>query len=140
MTDARQLRDALRALIVAHGSFDEAKRPCGTPLPMPYAHALLELNEHDGLSVTELAASLSIDRSNVSRLVQRLEVDGMVERKPHPTDGRATALYLTAEGERRAEDIDAVSAEHFLTLLERLNDAPNVIAALEQLTVAMENL
>ena len=139
MTDPRKLRDSLRALIVAHGSFDEARRPCGTPLPMPYAHSLLALREHGGQSVTELSTRLSIDRSNVSRLAQRLENDGMVERRAHPTDGRATALYLTEQGVARAAGIDKMSAEHFSNLLDALgDDAAQVISALERLKTAME--
>lgn len=138
MTDARKLRDTLRSLIVAHGSFDEAKRPCGTPLPMPYAHALMTLREQDGLSVTELSARLNIDRSNVSRLASRMEDDGMVERRPHGTDGRATALHLTEAGRERADGVDATSAEHFAGLLARIDDADSVVDALERLTAAME--
>src|SRR5690606_28483246 len=62
---ARQLREAVRQLMVAHGTFEEAKRPCGTELPMPHAYALLDLLHHgQPMTVSELAARLSIDRTN----------------------------------------------------------------------------
>src|SRR5690606_3097369 len=56
---ARELREAVRQLMVAHGTFEEAKRPCGTELPMPHAYALLDLLHHgQPMTVSELAARL----------------------------------------------------------------------------------
>lgn len=106
---------------------------------MPYAHALLVLRDGDGLTVTELAGGLNIDRSNVSRLVMKMVDDGILERSPHPKDGRAIALFLTDEGRELADAVDSTSASHFDTLLDRIEDGPQIVRALEKLTSAMED-
>jgi DNA-binding MarR family transcriptional regulator len=53
----------------------------------------------------------------LSRLVQRLEADGLVERRTDPRDGRATVLVMTRAGRARFTRADAVYAaalrEHF---------------------------
>jgi DNA-binding MarR family transcriptional regulator len=46
----------------------------------------------------------------LSRLVQRMEADGLVERRPDPRDARATVLVLTRAGRARFNRADAVYA------------------------------
>ena len=123
MTAPRQLRDALRRLIVAHSTLDDARRPCGASLSMPHAWALLELFADGPMTVSALAERLNIDRTNVSRLVDRMVDAGEAVRTPHPDDGRARLVRLTASGARLAAAVDASSAEHFATVVERLGDS-----------------
>lgn len=138
-TRARRLRDAVRYLVVAHGALEESRRPCGAPLSIPHAYALLELLHHgEPMTVSELAATLAIDRTNVSRLCARMEEAGDLERAPHPDDGRARALRLTAKGRRVAQGVDDQSARHFGRLAKRLgDDVGAVVAALDRLSDAM---
>ncbi len=138
-TKARRLRDAVRCLVVAHGALEETRRPCGTPLSIPHAYALLELLHHGApMTVSELAAKLAIDRTNVSRLCVRMEEAGDLERAAHPDDGRARALRLTAKGRRVAQGVDDQSAQHFGRLAKRLgDDVGEVVAALNRLSDAM---
>ena len=136
----RALRDALRRLLVAHGALNEAQRPCGTPLTMSHAWALLELRDAGPMTATALAERLNIDRTNVSRLCARLELDGEVERIPHPHDGRARLVKLTDEGERLAATVDRTSTDHFALVLGRLDaDMTGVIELLVALTRAMDS-
>jgi len=135
---ARALRDSLRRLIVAHATLDEARRPCGTPLPVPHAWALLELLAAGPMTVTALAERLNIDRTNVSRLCARMESADELERVPHPDDGRARLVRLSRHGERLARRVDGSSAAHFAALLDRLGSNPGaLIAALDSLADAM---
>ncbi len=137
---ARRLRDAVRRLIVAHEVLAEAKRPCGAPLSLPHAYALLELlHAPEPMTVSMLAQTLAIDRTNVSRLCARLELAGEVVREKDPTDGRAVVLRLTPHGEEVARSVDTSSAKHFAGLVRALGgaNAPAVIDALEQLEQAM---
>lgn len=136
---ARNLRDAVRTLVVAHGVLNEQRRPCGTPLSLPHAYALLELLDRpNGMTVGEIAARLSIDRSNVSRLCSKLERVGDVVGTPDPEDGRAKRLVLTPKGKRLARDVDARSAEHFVALARSLGRrAKSVIQNLQAVERAM---
>ncbi len=136
--DARALRDSLRRLIVAHGALDEARRPCGTPLPAPHAWALLELLAEGPMTVTALAERLNIDRTNVSRLCARMEAANELERVVHPEDARARLVRLTRHGAALARRVDRSSAAHFESLLESLHaDASELVATLDSLTRAM---
>jgi DNA-binding MarR family transcriptional regulator len=93
--------------MVEHGALDEASRPCGVPLSLPHAHALLELQAHQApMSVSELATRLRIDRTNVSRLCQRMEEQGELLRGMDREDGRVRTLRLTAQGEEAAARVD----------------------------------
>jgi DNA-binding MarR family transcriptional regulator len=136
---ARRLRDAVRHLMVAHGALEETKRPCGAELSSPHAHALLELLHHiEPMTISELAAKLAIDRTNVSRLCARMEEAGELARELHPGDRRARALRLTAKGKKLARNVDDQSARHFDRLATRLGDGVvEVISALNHLSHAM---
>ena len=60
------------------------------------------------LSMGELAAALGIDPPNATALVDDLEDQGLVRRRPHPTDRRAKVVEATRRGKtlaRRADDI-----------------------------------
>ncbi len=135
---ARVLREATRHLMLAHGALDGGQRPCGTPLPTANAWAFLELLQHGPMTVTALASRLSIDRTNVSRLCDRMESLGEVERSPHPDDKRARLVGLTESGTKIARSVDASSAAHFQAVLGRLAaDPASVVHALTVLARAM---
>jgi MarR family transcriptional regulator, organic hydroperoxide resistance regulator len=46
----------------------------------------------------QLARRLHFDPSNISLMTDRLVAAGLVERQPHPTDGRQRVLVLTDKG------------------------------------------
>ena len=50
------------------------------------------------LRMHDLARKAVVSRSNVTRLVDRMEKDGLVERSDCPLDGRGTVCELTARG------------------------------------------
>lgn len=60
------------------------------------------------LSMGELAAALGIDPPNATVLIDDLEAQGLVRRRPHPSDRRAKLVEATRRGTtlaRRADDI-----------------------------------
>lgn len=62
------------------------------------AGALLQLDSP--LPMTELAALLACDNSNVTGLIDRLEARGLVARQPSSEDRRVKHVVLTAAGRR----------------------------------------
>lgn len=56
---------------------------------------VLALLDTDGQTQTELAHTLNIHKVSVGIYVSELEALGLVERRTHPTDGRAKCIYLT---------------------------------------------
>ena len=69
-------------------------------LPLASYDVLLQLAESEGrrLRMTELADRVLLSRSGLSRLVDRLERDGLVERQSCPNDARGTHTVLTDTG------------------------------------------
>jgi DNA-binding MarR family transcriptional regulator len=62
------------------------------------------------LSMGELAAMLGIDPPNATVLVDDLESQGLVRRRPHPTDRRAKLVEATRKGKALARRADAILA------------------------------
>jgi DNA-binding MarR family transcriptional regulator len=60
-----------------------------------YGSLLVPLFERDGLRMTELAARARLSKQTMTTMVRLLERDGLVRRRPDPTDGRASLVYLT---------------------------------------------
>jgi DNA-binding MarR family transcriptional regulator len=72
-------------------------------LPLDWYDALLELERGpDGrLSPGDLEANMLIAQYSLSRLLDRLEQDGLLRRLPHPEDGRRQLVEITARGRKR---------------------------------------
>jgi DNA-binding MarR family transcriptional regulator len=51
----------------------------------------------DGTTQTELATVLQMERSPLGKVIDNLERDGWVERRPDPNDRRANRVYRTAK-------------------------------------------
>ena len=60
-----------------------------------YGSILLPLFEEDGLRMGELAARARLSKQTMTTMVRLLERDGLVERRPDPSDGRASLVFLT---------------------------------------------
>jgi DNA-binding MarR family transcriptional regulator len=64
---------------------------------------LMRLLERDGLTQRDLARLQYVEGPTVCRMIDRLAQDGLVERRPHPADRRATCVHLTPGGRVVAE-------------------------------------
>lgn len=73
--------------------------------PRTYA-VLAALAARNGQSQRELAAQLSIHRNVMVNIIDALEADGLVQRRPHPADRRAFAITLTERGHRLLLKLD----------------------------------
>jgi DNA-binding MarR family transcriptional regulator len=60
------------------------------------------------MSMGDLAASLGIDRPNATVLVDDLEAQGLVRRRPHPTDRRTKMVEATRKGKSLARRANAI--------------------------------
>lgn len=61
------------------------------------------LHEYKALSLTRLAELQGGTPANMTGMVQRLEREGLVRRRPHPTDRRVQMVELTPEGAARTK-------------------------------------
>ena len=91
-------------------------------LSLHWYDALLQLHEAGGrLRMQELANRVLLHKSSISRLVDRMEGAGLVERVACPSDGRSRYAVITPEGRqvlRRAAPVHLRGVErHFASHL-----------------------
>jgi DNA-binding MarR family transcriptional regulator len=107
-------------------------------LPLGWYDILLELNFADehALTMSELADRVVLSRTRVSRVVDELAVQGLVERQQHPGDKRSAFAVLTNEGRRRFRD----AAPVYLAAIDKYVAGPLSKAELETLRQLLEKL
>lgn len=134
------LQRRLVGFVRAFGLHQPERTPCGQPLPVSEAHALLELDADQPLTQQELGTRLRLQKSTVSRLVDSLERRGWLHRSAHPSDGRAILLRLTTEGSATAEAIARARETKFSQLLGAIpaDERETVLHALTVLTEALD--
>ena len=77
----------------------------------------MELLHRPGVKQGEMAATLGLSKSAMSRLVDQLQRRGWVERLDDANDGRVRRPNLTSKGLRLAHRIDQASIERFSVML-----------------------
>jgi DNA-binding MarR family transcriptional regulator len=77
---------------------------------------LLSQVDTDGTSISRLAERLGTSRQAISQLARSVEEAGLIERVPHPTDGRSVVLRQTPDGRRQLiavlEILDEMESEY----------------------------
>lgn len=101
--------------------------------------ALSAIGAFGPIRLTELAALLGTPLTTMSDLVRRLTRRGLVQKDPHPDDGRSSLLRLSAAGDREWKAGWPALREATEAIVNRL-DAPedDVRAALRRLGAALE--
>jgi len=138
--EAEQLRSLVQTFVRRFGLLLSDRTPCGQPVSVSYAHALMLLREAERpLRQSELGGALGIDKSNVTRLCTQLEAKGHAEQARVPEDGRGRVVALTANGQRLAHQIEQASKRRFQQLLQRIPRARRqaVLAGLSVLDDAL---
>lgn len=59
---------------------------------------LMHLYCHEGVPQSQLVEALGVEPPTVTRMLQRMEAAGLVERRPDPGDARVSLVYLTEQG------------------------------------------
>ncbi len=109
-----------------------------TTHPLAEARVLYELGAHGTLQTSALKDALAIDAGQLSRLVKRLQEQGLIERAPSPTDARRQQVRLTPHGEEAFARLDAGSKEEVGQLLDALPDPHAALRAMQHLRAAIE--
>src|SRR3984893_760362 len=106
-------------------------------LTLPQCKALVRLEKNQGVSQARLAELAEVDAMAMVRILDRMEADGLLERRPDPADRRGRCLYLTAKAkpilgeiwrlsdETREElfaGVGKVDRELFMSVLEHIHD------------------
>lgn len=90
----------------------------------------------ESMPLGQLADRLACVKSNITQLVDRLESDGLVARKPDPNDRRSRLAVLTAAGRKAAQEGMKIQQETEQELFGGLtrDEAHHLAALMEKVT------
>lgn len=100
---------------------------------------LSRLNRSEGLKQSELAELLDLQPISLTRLLDRLAENGLIERRPDPNDRRVNRLYLTPAARPLLDQLTELGENLMSEVLEGVDDK-SVKRLLNDLGVMRENL
>ena len=100
---------------------------------------LLRIDRTEGLKQSELAEMLDLQPISLTRLLDRLAHNGLIERRPDPNDRRANRLYLRPAAKPLLGRLSELGADMMETVLDGL-DAKALDRMLKELGVLKDNL
>jgi MarR family transcriptional regulator for hemolysin len=83
---------------------------------------LMRLDRFEGLKQSELAEVLDLQPISLTRLLDRLAENGLIERRPDPHDRRANRLYLTPAARPLLEQLAKLCEAMMEELLETIDE------------------
>ena len=102
--DAAQGMTVVTSVMRAHqillARVEQTLRPWNLSFPRYELLRLLAFSRSGALPITKASERLQVHVTSVTSAMKRLLDAGLVERRPHPTDGRTTLVEITAEGRR----------------------------------------
>lgn len=102
--DSQALRDGLTELTRVL-QFRDRDCLCARDISVTQCHALDALVVNGPLTLNDLSATLYVDKSTASRVVDGLQRKGYVQRNRNPSDGRSILLGVTPAGEELCRGI-----------------------------------
>lgn len=133
----REERAILRA-VLALGRRLRAQRPVGS-VPLSALSLMGTLAVRGPMPATELAAAERLKPQSLTRLMDALEKDGLIARRPSPDDGRARLVALTEAG-RAVLGADLSAREAWLKAAMAAHLSPSERRALAAAAAAMAKL
>jgi len=100
---------------------------------------LIRIERSEGLKQSELAELLDLQPISLTRLLDRLADNGLIERRADPNDRRANRLYLKPAAKPLLGRLTELGADLMETVLEGL-DAKSVDRMLSELGMLKDNL
>jgi len=100
---------------------------------------LVRLDRSEGLKQSELAEILDLQPISLTRLLDRLAENGLIERRADPNDRRANRLFLAPAARPLLEQLAELGNDMMATVLDGL-DAKTVERMLRDLGLVKENL
>jgi DNA-binding MarR family transcriptional regulator len=107
------LRDVVRL-------FTQAQRvmtSCCSEATSKECEALMLIARQRGLTVQAFAGHMGLEKTWASRLLVRMEKDGLIKRAPNPSDSRSLLIEVTAKGKAEHRKLAGSLNEHAVNLL-----------------------
>lgn len=119
------LEPAVAELSLAIGKLVRRLRMEANPgeLTLSQITTLARLDRSGAMTTADLARSEFVKPQSMGTTLADLEQEGLVRRRPHPTDGRQVLFELTAKGVEARRQRNIAKREWLLAAMERLDPA-----------------
>ncbi len=116
---------AVTELSLAIGQLIRRLRAETNPSELTWAQttALARLDKMGWMTTADLARAESVKPQSMGAVLADLEQEGLVQRRPHPTDGRQVLFGLTAEGIEARRKRNIAKREWLLAAMAKLDPA-----------------
>ena len=121
MSDTFDETDVAALRLVVMRLSRRLRKHSGTGMTPSQFSALSVLGRHGPFSLGELARREQVGKSTVTRLVTKLEEQGLIERAVDDTDGRITVVRLTSLGKKHLSDASEQSTRYLSEQLGTLD-------------------
>jgi DNA-binding MarR family transcriptional regulator len=121
-SNIRLANEAWEALFRAQATLSiefEREGDWGELIPREYGVLYALSTAGNGLRMSDLCDDVLLTQAGISRLVDRLEKRGLVERGDDPDDARARRIRLTARGVEEQRRLGHAHARHVATAMTR---------------------
>lgn len=135
-----QLRQASRQLVRELGFLDTQNPHANAT--MPQIHALIEIDQHQTLTVAELARILNLNQSSTCRTLAELRRLGWVDTITLPNDRKRKPVALTQAGQAKLAEINRACGNVYQQALETLSpeERTQVVAAFARYVEALQQV
>lgn len=100
-----------RVMAAYYGLLEDALKKVG--VDQPRWRVLMILGAQNPSNMSELSERAVIKNSTMTRLIQRMQAQGLVRSAPHPDDNRVSEVYLTPMGRERLQMVRDVGGQIF---------------------------
>lgn len=142
MMDSALTPHPLLRIMAVHRLIEAQLRAAFTPLGLHVGqeHLLIMLAQHGTLNMARLVENLDMKAPTLTKMVERLEAQGFVEKRADELDGRRFNIRLTAAGEHAALQAEKIHATLNAQIEEILGekDAKKLRKALKKVLRAFE--
>lgn len=133
------LRELIRILVRNLGILEKSDAAC-CGVTIAQCHAIVEIGRASEISLNDLAELLTVDKSTISRTINNLVENNLVNRELHPEDRRFITIKLTEQGKVIYKSIEDGMKQYYENIFNHIpvDKREQVLESLKLLTEAVK--
>lgn len=137
--ESHYLRELIRVLVRNLGILEKDEATC-CGITISQCHAIVEVGRAEEISLNELAKTLELDKSTMSRTINNLVESGLVIRELHPEDRRYVTIKLTDKGRELYKNTEGSMENYYRDIFMSIpvNKREQLLDSLKVLTDAVK--
>ena len=139
LNQTQLLRESLRILVRKLGVLERGEASC-CGITLSQSYTIVEIGRAGTMSVNLLTEILGVDKSTVSKSVDKLVNSGILMRDTDPEDRRSVILCLSDKGQSVFEEVEKRTTAYFAEVVADIPDdkREQIIESLQYLVQAIK--